>query len=447
MTFWTGRRRPVRAGWMGSGSTELWFQKSAEVNIDTARYQPHDALQVAPVVGAVSAIATVAATADIVVEQITAAGEWDRVMDGLPGWADADRRPNPWQTRPDFLFNLAANKLVAGNAFVKIVGRRWNGGWPDQIVSIPFRDVSISVNGLETNMMRQLGLDPEATKIPGYGGVPDSIAYYLDSDVLEPYTALSAPDGDILHLRMWTISDVVYGVGPLQLARPPMRTALAADAYAELGFKFGFGPPGILANRGKVDEADIELARKYLKSILRDPSNRHGPLLTSGDWDFVQTFLPPEQLQLLGSREYTFHLVSSLFRVPPALMGAPGVGMSGSGIRNLQRYFTMTTCVPFLADIAVALSELLPRGFRVRLVPKHMLDLDPLEQSRVDDRLIRAGVLMPSEARRDRGLPDLGDDHDQAVCDKLWGTQDGGGSDSGKDEGEPDTRNTGEGME
>ena len=444
MTFFSDRNPTAFGRWLGYSENELWFSKTAEENIDPASFRAEDSLQLSPVVGAVSAIATVAATSDIVVERWSSASEWEAVTENLPAWADPAMRPNPWQTRSEFLWNIAANKLVAGNAIVKIISRRWPKmkGWPSHIVSVPFRYVNVFVDDEEAKPTDWMSME----KIPGYGGIPSTIRYHIDEKQLRPFTSLTAPKGDVLHIRMWTINNVVYGVGPLHLARPPMRTALAADAYAELGFKYGFGPPGILSNRGKVDSADIEAARKHMRDRLRDPRNRMGPFIASGDWDFIQLILQPEQLQLLASRELTFHQVAAIFRVPPALMGAPNANMSGSGIRNLQRYFAQTTCVPFLADIASYLSELLPSGYRVRIIPKHLLDLDPLEQSRVDDRLIRAGILLPSEARRERGLPEI-PDLDDRVAEKLWGAEDGGQSDSGKDEGEENQRNTGEGMD
>ena len=45
--------------------------------------------------------------------------------------------------------------------------------------------------------------------------------------------------------------------------------------------------------------------------------------------------------------------------------------------------------------ISSPLSELLPDDYRVRLVPTGLAEMDPLEQSRIDDRLLRVGVKKP----------------------------------------------------
>lgn len=436
-------------GWHGWGA---YFSRqfTAESNLDTKRYTVDKAVQIAPVTAAVSILGNTAASSELVVERMNSRGLWEKHTERLPLWADPMRQPNPWQTQHEFLFNLVANWMVAGNGYVLVQGRNWYGEWPNQIVSVPHRLVSVNVQGVTQSMAERSRAIRNGTSptIPGYGGIDDELTYHVDGfHTLRAYTALNAPEGDVMHIRYFTREDIVYGQSPLHWASPPIRTALAADAYAELGLLQGYFPPGILFAKGKGDNKEMEDAKRYINKAMADPSNRFSPMLSNGDWDYVQTLVKPEDLQLMDARKLSWSEVSSIFGVPRELMGAPDTSVSGTGIRNLQRAFAQMTAIPLLNRLGGYLGQLLPPGYRVRLVPHHLLEMDELERSRVEDRLIRAGILLPSEVRRERGLPSLGDDHDKAVCDKLWGTEggaDGGDSDSGRDETAPNERTTNE---
>ena len=429
-------KRMVQAGSIWR-SLNYFRRKTAEQNSDTANYTPEDATQLAPVTAAVGLLGRAAATSEIVVERYTSAGYWERVTDDLPAWADPDRQPNPWQSRYTYLYNLAANLLVSGNGIAEVRARGWKGGWPHQVVSVPFRVTNVYVNGYETSQADLAG----GLGLPGYGGEIQEIRYSIDNRIgLRPLTSLT-PDGDVLHLRYMTKDDLVFGWSPLHWAAPPVRTAIAADAQAELAFKNPM-PPGILFNKGKIGQETAKEGARYYRSVMENPEKRHSPLFLSGDWQFVSNFIPPDQVQLLDTRRFTFDVVASLFGIPAALMSSPTAPVAGSAIRNLQRGFTMGTVVPFLHLLAVDHSALMPPGYRCRFKPAHMLDLEPLEQSRVAERYIHTGVVRRSEVREELGLPPIPGLDDEPMPGQQLG-DDGGDSDSGGDEATMDEMPTG----
>ena len=85
---------------------------------------------------------------------------------------------------------------------------------------------------------------------------------------------------------------------------------------------------------------------------------------------------------------------------------------------------------------------MVPPGHRVRLRPQHLLEADPLEESRILDRYLRVGVVKRSEVRQELGLPPI-----EGIDDEDWpgmGPGDeGGDSPSGKDDGTEDEKPTG----
>ena len=413
-------------------------RKTAQQNIDTASYRADDALQLAPVTAAVSLLARAAATSEVVVERWTSDGYWARVADNLPAWADPDRQPNPWQSRPVYMWNLVANLLVNGNGISAVQTRTWNGGWPDQIVSVPFQITSVYVDGAQvsqTDVMTSGNLG-----LPGYGGQIRDIRYQVDGRIqLRPLTTLDS-SGDVLHIRWMTKDDLVFGWSPLHWSAPPMRTAIAADAQAELAFNHPM-PPGVMFNKGKIGQEKAQEADRYWRNVVRNPDKIHQPLFLSGDWSFISTYMDPNQVQLLETRRFTYDLVASLYGIPAALLSAPDVSVAGSAIRSLQRGWTMGTVVPMLNMLGVEHSALLPRGYRVRYKPAHMLELEPLEQSRVDERYAKIGVIRRSEIRSELGLPPIDGLDDEPWPSGMGG--DGGDSDSGKDEPVMDEMPTG----
>ena len=441
MAITQGRRAAIQArGWHSWG--RYWREKTAERNIDTRQFTEVDALQVAPFTAAVLVLAKTLAASDWIVERMASDGTWERVMRGLPAWLDPGKRPNMWQSVGDFRKMVSLNLTIFGNSLVVAQDKNaWYGEWPNQMVAWPWWSAEVSVDGQMMNgpeMPREVGL-------PGYGTLPKRLQYYLDGKGgYRPLTAFE-PDGDVVHIRYATLYDAVFGYSPLSWAAPAIRTAVAADAYSELGFLYGMMGPGLLSHKGKPGDGLIQSMRKYMTEVMRNPQNRHSPLLVSGEWNYIRTQASQQEMQMMEQRKLAWSLASAVFGVPKELLGGPDNNLSGTGVRHLQRYFAIFHAHDHLTGVAQSLSEALPRGWRIRIVPNHLLELEPAEQSRVIERLVKLGVMSPSEARAELGLPPLDgvDDNWEKVLGGGGPGDSGGDSDSGKDDGTEDEKTTG----
>ena len=404
---------------------EYWRTKTAEQNIDTRLHRAEDALQLAPFTAAVLVLAKTVASAEWIVERINGDGKWEKVTTEphLPAWLDPHKRPNPWQTASDFRKQISLSLNVFGNSVVVASDRKWRGEWPNQMTAYPWWAVDVALGDTQLDQQKRIKQirdgDPVPV-IPGYGDHPKGITYTLDGNKTgRPLTAFD-PKGNIIHIRYATLNDVVFGYSPLQWAEPPIRTAIAADAYSELGFLYGMLGPGFLVHQGKPGDNLIESMRKYMTAVMRNPQNRHAPMLISGEWNLINTQSSSSDLQMMEQRKLAFALASAVFGVPRALLGDPDASLSGTGIYHLQRAYAVLHAHDHLNTIAGALSEALPRGYRVRIVPSHLLALEPAEQSRVFERLIKVGVMKPSEARAELGLPPI-EGLDEEVCPLVVG--------------------------
>ena len=375
------RAQARMGGWR---SISVFTTRSAEQNRDTSQFSPDHAIQLAPVTAVVSYIARAFAASETAVER-RVAGRWEMVEDGLPAWADPGQRPNWLQSNYDFRFNLAVNLLIAGRAGVKVLSRM--GGVPYEVISVPSHLVYI-------HPVSERGPFP----IPGYGSQSE-VVYEVDGEQLLPYTA-STRQGSLLYLKLMTYSDLLYGQSPLMWAAPPMRTALAADAYAEYGLTTPW-PHGMLTAKGKLTKENANSVQQDFEDVRRDPTKTHIPIVTDGDWEWITLYIPPEQLQLVETRKLSFSQVCAIYNFPEGLISSPNVRMTGAAYRQMMMGYAKGTQIPFNNLITGYLTELLPEGWRLRAVPRHMT-IDEAEQSRVIDGTSKTGCF--TAVRRGRNL-------------------------------------------
>ena len=361
----------IAAMWQPWGGSGLSSRNAAD-NRDPSKYVGKAGLQIAPVFGAVSLIAGGASTSDVVVSE-----ERERITEGLPMWADENSRPNTVQSQTDLFDHIATSKLVGGNAFIKIISRR-DDNYPDSVES----------------------LNPAEVKIPLEG----KYRFEYQDKTYKPYSRANI-NGDILHLRLMTIGGRYRGVSPLEVAAPPLRVALAAEATAELYFAAGGMPPSVLVFKNAAPDSDgVDEVIEHYKEVRRRPEMAYVPLALEGDVQWLSTYIAPEQAQLLDSRKFSWHAASALYGVHPILLGAPGTATL-SGYREVQRSYRELTLTRFLRKIGKGMTELLPPVQRLTLKPEYMLRLEPLEQARWHERYLNMGVLYPSDILSDLGRP------------------------------------------
>ena len=392
----------------------------AETNRDVKQYNHNRAIQLAPVTSVVKYIATQAASSELVLEKYED-GKWEVVDENLPDWLNPESQPNKYQSHYDFIFNIACNLLVGGQ--VGILVTEYKAGRPNQLVTIPANYLNITYRG------RRLG---RTDYIPGYASAGE-VEYFLDDgEYIKPY-----PDGDLLQIKLMTRDNIVYGESPLMWAAPPLRMALAADAYSEFAITTPW-PHGILSTKGRTTPEHIKSLQKQLERVMRSPYKSHLPPITSGDLNFIQTYIRPEELQLLDTRKFAISEVCGLYGVPEALISSPTSRITGSGYRAMLNGYAKGTQIPFNNMIGNSLAVLVEGKYRIRLRPIHLTELDPLEESRVLERLVKAGIITINEARTEIGKTRI-EGGDELLLPTST-PEDGGDSDSGKDDGTPDER-------
>ena len=414
-------RRAKAGAWVPEGNARR-RARSAKANSNPDEYDENAAMQLAPVQGAVGFLArTVAASIPTIQERW--GGQW-RAYQGdeadLPLWAAPQLRPNRRQDQYDFRYMMASNALVGGNGYAVVSTRR--DGWPDSMIAPP--------GGLVEPYGRSVFDTP--------GESDEGFSYSVSGQQMQPFSSLET-DGDVLHLKLATRRDMLFGVSPLMEAAPTLRAALAAEAHAELFFSQGGIPPAILSAKGEADEESRGALTEYYDRHRDNPNERHRPLVLDGDWEWLETFINPELMQLIDTRKFTWSAVSANYGLPPPLIGHPDVATWGTGVRQLIRFAQVGASAPLLMHFSWILSELLPTDLRVVLIPHHLIEAEPLEKARFYERAVKTGWLMLSEVRMMENLPPIEGLDDRELPSPSDSPSDNGGdSDSGKDDGNTD---------
>ncbi|MYE70635.1 MAG: phage portal protein [Gemmatimonadetes bacterium] len=391
------------------------YSLPAKANSDPENYTEQRAVQLAAVQGATGFLARTAARSSVYIERSDDGERWERVYTDLPAWADDSMPSSKFQSSYQMKAHLARSVLIGGAGYILVLGKRASArrlrGYPEHVVTLSNDRVDASIHD-------------------------GRIVYRVSDSDLEAFARVDQT-GDVIALHYWTCdADFSVGISPLVETAPPLRIALAADAHAELLFTQGGLPPSLLvANSGALSSEYQDTIKQYYDAQRRDPEQRHRPLLLEGEWQWLSTFVSPDQMQLLDARKFGWAAVSALYGVPPPFMGAPDAISLGTGVRQLFRFAMASSVEPLLGAMSNAFTQLLPDDYRARFVPEQLLELEPLEKARYYERALAAGWMTVNEIRRREGLSDLPGGNIAAqpyAPDK----RERGDSDSGKEQGE-----------
>lgn len=164
--------------------------------------------------------------------------------------------------------------------------------------------------------------------------------------------------GDVLHV-MELSQDGYIGLSPITLARNAIGMAHAMEEFGAKFFANDAKSGGFLLHPGKLSaQAQMNLGKP--KEQRTDPGgqlerqggldNAHRVKILEEGMKFVQTTIPPEDAQFLGSRLMQIAEVARMYDVPLVLLqSSDGVPSWGAGIEQLMIGFVRQTIEPWVA--------------------------------------------------------------------------------------------------
>ena len=345
-------------------------------------YSVESALGIAAALGGVQLIANAAARSDLIIERRDRnSGNYAPINWGdYPRWADPDNRPNDYQSLPEFIRHQAACKLAGGNAYIYISNkdRTYRDGYPQTVISVPPIDISITTatGPRNPNSYRRAGDGSETVRDRmgniwiGGVNINDGVQAYVNGHRANIYNARNR-DGSLIHSKLFLWDSLLMGYSPFFVGAPSLQIGLEAEQHARAHFAGGGDPNTYLMAEEATQDKANEMFDK-LQTHMIDPRSRHLPFVMAGKWTAWNSMVTPQQSELLDTRRFTVGEVARLLTIPLPLLASDQITTWGSGVRELIKFFTDITLTPFLHSLSGDLSQLLPKGMRVRLDPSHL---------------------------------------------------------------------------
>jgi HK97 family phage portal protein len=220
----------------------------------------------------------------------------------------------------------------------------------------------------------------------------------------------------VLHIKGLT-TDGIIGLSPIGQARNTLGIADAANETTGKLFANGMRAPGYIAAPGVLTDPQRKLADAMLAKFRGASAAGLLPVLEGG-WKIESLSMPPQEAQLLATREFEIEEVCRFYGVAPFLVGHTAKSTSwGTGLESQMLAFHQLTMRPILKNAEGAIRRrLLTPGERRRIEVEFnvegLLRADSAGRAAFLKSMIEAGVMTRNEARKREGLPPLpgGDD-------------------------------------
>lgn len=289
-------------------------------------------------------------------------------------------KPDPFNTRYDFVAATVDSLIDEGCAFWRLVGGSEDGR-PTGAYVIPHDEVEV------TNPSRGL------TPLYSWRGTP------LRLDV------------DIKHITIGRKAGELHGRGPLREGLNALATVKAAEDYARGWFNGGGIPPVVLRHLvGGLTPVEAALAKsKWVESRATNAE----PVVMGKDWDLTFPTTDPARSQMQEARSYGATVTARLLGIPAALLHVEtsGATITYTNPAGALEELTKSTIVPqYLAPIEAHWSELVPGRTSVRFDLNDMQRADLAGRAAIYQAFITMGAMDPAEVRAAEGWSPLEQD-------------------------------------
>jgi HK97 family phage portal protein len=252
----------------------------------------------------------------------------------LPAWRESPE-PELYGSWSDFMHGVGNALMIRGEAFQFVTGR--------------FADDTIA---------RFVNLNPDAVGVEFIDG---RLEYLIDR--------VPVDRRDICHLRYQSYPGRLRGIGPLEWTARSLATSLALEAYATNLATRGGVPWGVLKALRNLDSGQATDAQnRWVEAAAR----RDGaPAVLGTGFDLQVLSFSPEDMALLGLREFDERRIAAAFGIPGYLVNVSmAQGLTYTNASQLFQHHWSTTLRPIAKMMSEAWSNwLLPRGTAIEFNP------------------------------------------------------------------------------
>lgn len=292
----------------------------------------------------------------------------------IPEQPRITRRPDPFSTRYEFVFNTTWGLVTAGEAFWR-VGDRDSDGIVRSAVCLPNDEVRVE------------------------WGPGRLVRRYFWRD--QPMEATQ-----LVHVAIGRTPGELRGKSPLMLGLPYLEAVKAAEDYATGFFEAGGVPEVVLKAAATLSKEDAAALKAQWIASRTGPE----PAVFGKDIDPIFPSIDPQRAQMQEARAYGSTIVARLLGIPAALLH---VETSGATITYtnpagaVEELVKATLGPSYLAPIEAAWSDLVPSTQSVRFDLNDLQRADFAARAAIYTQLIPQGVMSPEEARAREGWEPL----------------------------------------
>jgi phage portal protein BeeE len=201
------------------------------------------------------------------------------------------------------------------------------------------------------------------------------------------------------------------GLSPLAMARHALGLTIAAERYSAGAFRNGGRPVGTLNFSQFLNKEQRDQARKIYSDITAGAENSTNSWVLEGGAKYEAIDIPPDDLQMLQSRQFQLAEIARFFRVPSHLINDSEKSTTwGSGLEQLNLAFLQYTLNPYLRQWeSVITDSLLTAPDKRKVIVEHnvegLLRADSAGRAQFYAQMAQNGLMTRNEIRRKENLP------------------------------------------
>ena len=219
---------------------------------------------------------------------------------------DLLERPNPMQSRAQFMATVSGFMLIAGNSWIERVGPR----------SRPPRELWTK--------------RPDRMKvIPGKRGTPMAYTFQISHGQSVDWLVNQLNgQSEILHMKSFHPTDDWYGMSPIEAATYSIDQHNESGRWNMWRLQNDARPSGALVIDPKsatgLDDTQFQRLKAQIETQMSGPEAAGRPLLLEGGMDWKEMGLNAKDMDWLEGRHTAAREVAMAFGMPPQMLGIPG---------------------------------------------------------------------------------------------------------------------------
>lgn len=250
------------------------------------------------------------------------------------------KRPNPFQSGADLVYELQAYKTTCGNSYLRAVKSEGNNqrqaSKPLRLRALPAHKVEIKESSVTLNPVEYRWTLPDNKKI---------LSFPVDS----------SGRSDILHLLHQSLSDGPYGLSKIAVALQNILINNTSDEWNLGLLRNGARPSGVLHVDQKLTVEQLDMLREEIDRTLSGSHVSGRPLLLGKGMSFTEAQLTPKDMDYKESQIFSIIQIGNALGVPAQLLGVQE-SATYNNVAEAKLEFYEQTVIPEAEYIAQELS-------------------------------------------------------------------------------------------